>query len=558
MKRLLRAPAALAAAVLVLAATGAAAAGGPPWSASVPFTNVVASTPTAGGGYPVPPGSRVPLAGTCGPGPFDANHSESWLAVKPGTEDLVGTSKFFFDKYSTFYMFYVGAHQILDGTPSGNNQVQGYDCVSTGTQDMPPSWTDTTDPNVDFDTKGRVYQTMLPFNSFFDATKLHPDGEIDLSYSDDMGRHWVKGNGGVPLEPPNNASAKQAGHVEDKQWVAVNHIVGNQFQDHVYAAWAVFNGNGGGIKVRMAVSRDRGQTFAKAVTITPPSEVSAGATYVYPEIDAAGNLYVSVVSFPPNGSSSTIYVARSTDDARTFGPFVPITTVSIPPGEVYPNTRFRSGILENFAASPTSAGHLYLTYEDWDPVGGQADVKFTQSTDGGEHWTSPVVVNDNVDAGASTDQFQPSVAAGPNGAVAVAFYDRRQACPSGPSILPGDVGRTNFCIDTSLQAYKDSGQGAVLVGANVRISDFTWDPEQPGQHLGGLSQYPCAGARDPCSRGSGFIGDYFALAISAHNIYALMVSTHYPSDVTADEGGPIYYQQQVLATVPRSDFGAAY
>jgi hypothetical protein len=150
--------------------------------------------------------------------------------VKPGTEDLVGSSKFFFDKYSTFYMFYLGAHQILGGTPAGDNQVQGYDCVSTGTQAMPPSWTDTTDPNVDFDTQGRVYQTMLPFNAFWDASRLHPDGEIDLSYSDDMGRHWVKGNHGVPLEPPNNASALQLGHVEDKQWVAVNHIAGNSFQ----------------------------------------------------------------------------------------------------------------------------------------------------------------------------------------------------------------------------------------------------------------------------------------------------------------------------------------
>jgi hypothetical protein len=109
-----------------------------------------------------------------------------------------------------------------------------------------------------------------------------------MSYSDDLGSHWVKGNGGVPLEPPNNASAKQAGHVEYKQWVAVNHIVGNRFQDHVYAAWAVFNG--GGTTVRMAVSRDRGQTFAKAVTITPPSQVGAAATYVIPEIDAAGNV----------------------------------------------------------------------------------------------------------------------------------------------------------------------------------------------------------------------------------------------------------------------------
>jgi hypothetical protein len=451
-------------------------------------------------------------------------------------------------------MFYLGAHQILGGTPSGNNQIQGYDCVSTGTQDMPPSWTDTTDPNLDFDTKGRVYQTMLPFNAFWDASRLHPDGEIDVSYSDDMGRHWVKGNGGVALEPPNNASALQLGHVEDKQWVAVNHIPGNEFQDHVYAAWAVFNGQA--IKVRIAVSRDRGQTFDKAVTISAPSDVGPGVTYVYPEIDAAGTLYVSVVSFPANGGAHTMYVARSTDDGRTFSAFVPITTATIPPGEVYPNTRFRSGIVESFAASPTYAGHLYLAYEDWDSTLGQADVKFTQSTDGGQHWSTPVVVNDNVDApGAPTDQFQPSIAAGPGGAVAIEFYDRRQECPNDPSVLPDDVGRTNFCIDTTLQAYKDSGARAVATGPNLRVSQFTWDPEQPGQQLGGLSQYPCAGARDPCPTGSGFIGDYFGLAISDNNVYGLFVSTHYPSRVKADEGGPIYYQQQILSTVSRADLG---
>jgi hypothetical protein len=535
---------------LLFAAT--ASAGG--WSASIPFTNQIASSPSAGGGYPVPPGSRVPEAGTCGPGPFNANYSESWLAVKPGTEDLVGVSKFFFDKYSTFYMFYVGAFQIPGGTPSGANQVQGYDCVSTGTQDMPPSWTDTTDPNVDFDTKGRVYQTMLPFNAFWDASRLHPDGEIDVSYSDDMGRQWVKGNGGKALEPPNSASARQFGHVEDKQWIAVNHIVGNRFQDHIYAAWAVFNGSA--IKVRMAVSRDRGLTFDKALTLSPPSQVGSAVTYVYPEIDAAGYVYVSVVSFPPNGGSSTIYVARSIDDGRSFGPFVPVTTVNMIPTGGLPNTTFRDGITESFAASPTYPGHLYLTYEDWDPIAGQMDVKFTQSTDGGFTWTTPVVVNGNIDPpGAPTDQFQPSVAAGPGGAVAVEFYDRRQACPSDPSVLPSDIGRTNFCIDTTLQAYKDSGAGAVATGPNLAVSQFTWDPEQPGQQLGGLSQYPCAGARDPCPTGTGFIGDYFGLAISDSNVYGLFISTHYPSSVTADEGGPIYYQQQVLSTVRRSDLG---
>src|SRR6266511_1787116 len=545
---------------LVFAATASAAN----WS--FVGTNQVASTPTSGAGYPVPPGSRVPEAGTCREGPFNANHSESWIAVKPGTEDLVGSAKYFFDKYSTFYMFYLGALQILGGTPSGNNQIQGYDCLSTGTngqlnQDMPPSWTDTTDPNLDFDTGDggralvRVYQTMLPFNSFFDATKLHPDGEIDVSYSDDMGRTWVKGNGGKALEPPNNASAKQFGHVEDKQWIAVNHILGNINQDHVYAAWSVFNGSA--TKVRMAVSRDRGLTFGKAVTISLPSQVGPAVTYVYPEIDAAGFVYVSVVSFPPTGGASTIYVARSADDGHSFGPFVAVTTVNMIPTAGLPNTRFRDGITESFAASPMYPGHLYLTYEEWS--GTQMDVKFTQSTDGGFTWTAPVVVNDNVDApGVPTDQFQPSIAAGPGGAVAVEFLDRRQTCPSDPSILPADVGRANFCIDASLQAYKDTGSGAAPVGSNRRVTEFTWDPEQPGQHLGGLSQYPCAGARDPCPAGRGFIGDYFGVAVSDNNIYGLFPSTHYASNVTADEGGLIYYQQQVLSTVPRSAIAAGY
>src|SRR6266849_5367284 len=472
-----------------VAGPGTAAASGSGWTSSVPFTNQVASSPTTGGGYPVPPGQTFPNPGTCRAGTLDSNHSESWIAVKPGTENLVGSSKFFFENYSKFYDFYLGSYRILSGAPVGNNQVQGYDCVSTGTQAMPPSGTDVTDPNVAFDTQGRFYQTTLPFNAFWGGSTLHPDGAIDVSYSDDMGQRWVKGNGGQDLEQSPNASAKQAGHVEDKQWIAVNDVVGSPDQDHVYAMWSVFNSST--TKIRIAVSRDRGQAFSKSGVL---------------------------------------------------------------PAVSLPNSTIHDGTTENFTASPTFPGHLYLTYEDWD--GTQMDVKFTQSTDGGSSWSAPVRVNDNVDAvGVPTDQFQPSVAAGPGGAVAIAFYDRRQACPNDPSVLAADVGRTNFCIDTSLQAYKDAGAGAVRVGGNVRISQFTWDPEQPGQHFGGLSQYPCAGARDPCPVGRGFIGDYFGLAVSATNVYALFVSTHYPSSVTADEGGPVYYQQQVLATVPRSAIG---
>ena len=544
----MRKVAAIAVVALGLTAANAAVAQAQLWATSVPTTNTVVSQPSTGGGYPVPLGQTAPDPGTCRAGQYNSNFSESWVAVKPGTEQLVGTSKFFFETFSTFYDFHLGSFTIENGAPVAANQVQGYDCISTGTQAMPPSWTNNTDPNADFDTQGRVYQVTLPFNAFW--ANLHPNSNIAISYSDDLGQTWVKGNGGGPLEQFSNSTTKTLGRVEDKQWVAVNHIQGNPFQDHVYAAWAVYNGQN--TKIRIAISRDRGQSFSKAVTLSVPSETGPVTEYVYPAIDAAGNVYVAVASDKATSNDQkTIYVARSTDDGVTWSRFMRVVQASQLPGCCLPNTTFRDGILEHFAASPDYPGHLYVVWEDWD--GSQYDVKFSQSTDFGDSWSPPIVVNDNANPTA-TDQFQPQVAAGPGGAVAVNFYDRRAACPDDASVLPEDVGRQNFCIDVSLQAFRDSGSGAVPVGGNVRVSQFTCDPEQPGQTINGIDQMACAAHQDPCTTRA-FIGDYFGLAISSQNVYSLAVSTHYPSGVTADGGGPVYYQQQVLETISRAALG---
>ncbi len=529
----------------IVTPSGPAQAGG--WSSQVTVTNTVANTPFRGGGYAgYDPGATAPNPGSCRLGDYSANLSESWLAVKPGTETLVGTSKVFFEKYSTYYNFHLGAHTIINGTPSGSNIVQGYECVTTGTQDMPPSWTNNTDPNIAFDTKGRAYQTTLPFNAFW--ANLHPNSEIDISYSDDLGRTWVKGNGGQPLEHAPNWSSLSFGFVEDKQWVAVNHFPGSRFQDHVYAAWAVYNGQT--TKINLAVSEDRGQTFRTRATVTKPNQSGPTNEFVYPVVDPNGDVYLAIASSSPSSpTAKTIYVARSTDDARTFGPWVAVADATLIGSCCLPNTRFRDGILENFAASEDYPGHLYVVWEAWD--GTQMDVYLSQSTDAGSTWSAPLKVNDNV---GPTDQFQPSVAAGPGGAVAVAFYDRRAACPNDASIVPAHIGLTNFCIDTTLQVFTDHGAGAVMVGSNVRFSQFTWDPEQPAQTIDGLDQMACASHHNPCLVRS-FIGDYFGLAISGGNVYGLFVSTHYPSGVIGDQGTPVYYQQQVLATAARSALG---
>jgi hypothetical protein len=522
--------------------------------------NVVASSPVNGGGYPVPPGASLPTPGTCGPISLNANHSESWLAAKPGSETLVGSSKFFVDRYSTWYDFYLGAYSMPNGSPAGNVQMPGFDCVSNGgTQAMPPDWTNNTDPNNDWDTQGRVYELNLPFNAYWSGG-MHPNGAIALTYSDDNGETWSQGNGGAYLDQLSNSLSTTWGHVEDKQWIAVNHYVSSKYADHVYAMWTDFNGAGGNGKIMVAVSRDRGQSFSKPIQVSTPSAATPANTYVYPSVGPDGTVYVAFVSGYDTTNKNRVghvYVAKSVDDGKTWGPFTLAATPVENPVGSFANTNFRDGIIENFVSSQTHPGHVYLTYENYDTSAGTMDVYFTQSTDGGNSWSQPSLVNN--DAGtAATDQFQPSVAAGPGNAVAVAFYDRRAACPTGdPSI--STPGATNTCIAVTLQAYSDTGGtsvGAVPVGTNVNLSQYAWDPEQPLQTLGGLPQYPCAGHANPCPAGTGFIGDYFGLAISGKNVYALSVSTHYAAArVRADDGGPIYYQQQVLATVARSALG---
>src|SRR5438067_2783890 len=229
----LRAALAAASLTVVLWPTPAAASG--TWSSSVAFTNQRAGNVVTRGGYPVPAGATAPTPGTCRGGTYNANRSESWIAVKPGTEDLVGTSKIFFEKYSTFYDFHLGGHTFPGGTYEGSSMVTGYDCISTGSQNMPPSWTNNTDPNVVFDTKGRAYQVTLPFNAYW--TNLHPNGAIGAVYSDDLGKTWTTANGGNYLEFLNSQTSKAAGGFQDKQWVAVNHVPGSPNIDHVYAAW---------------------------------------------------------------------------------------------------------------------------------------------------------------------------------------------------------------------------------------------------------------------------------------------------------------------------------
>jgi hypothetical protein len=171
--------------------------------------------------------------------------------------------------------------------------------------------------------------------------------------------------------------------------------------------------------------------------------------------------------------------------------------------------------------------------------GNGVDVQLTESRNGGVDWTMPVNVNDQSTVHDGTDQFQPTVSASPSGTVAVSFYDRRLPCPSSDrNILPSDEGRTNFCINTTIQFYADESQGLRAEGSNIRVSTATWDPQNPGSTTGQLPT-----PFGPTTSLT-FIGDYFGLALSDTTAYVLSVSNH-------DSGqNPSHDQQQFLGILP--------
>jgi len=464
---------------------------------------------------------------------YDNHRSESWIAVDPtNANHLVGTSKFFFDP--VFYLFHLGSYVSFDGGKSWSNAViPGFDCTSVPAN----SWTDTTDPIHAFDSAGRVFSTLLPFSFTYNSAGnqvfgVVPNSAISVVKSADGGVTWAMGNQGQPLAIYTSSGL---GRTADKQWMTADANPSSPFRDNVYVGWTLFSGFSS--EIWFSRSTDHGEHFSTPVMLSVANNDGPFNTYIFLGTGPDGALYISYSSFPSNLSpESDVWVLKSTDGGQSFtGPtlakrFRFVTAVALS------NTTFRDGISYNMAVNPAN-GHVLLALEVQGDNG--IDVQLSESTDGGQTFSPPIFVNDAATVGDSTDQFQPTVAAGPDGTLAVAFYDRRLACPVGdPNILSADQGQTNFCINTSVQFFSDGPGGLQKLGSNIRVTQKTWDPQNPGSNSDGL---PHPGGPNSSVT---FIGDYFGLALSKQDAFVLFVST---ANLGAN---PTNDQQQFVGVVP--------
>ena len=497
-----------------------------PYGGQPGVTNIQATYPVVGG--------ATDKTGACVVNAqYNNHHSESWIAIDPtNSKHLVAMSKFFFDPQH--YLFHIGAQVSRDGGLHWSDGiVPGFDCQTAPHN----SWVDTTDPILAFDTQGNVYSAFLPYSFKYNPAGhqvwgVVPNDAVFVVKSSNGGDSWTTANHGVALAIYNSSGLGITG---DKQWITVDNNPRSPFANNIYVGWTLFTGISNDLW--FSRSTDQAAHFSTPVKLTSRNNDSPFNQFIMMGTAPDGTLYAAYTSFPSNTRPTVdVWVLKSKDGGQTFSTPMLAASFNAVSTAALANTSFRDGIADNFAVNPAN-GHLLLALEV--DSGNGVDVQLTESLDGGVHWTTPVNVNDPSTVHDGTDQFQPTVAASPGGTVAVSFYDRRLACTTNDgNILPSDTGRTNFCINTTIQFYSDTSGGLRAEGLNIRVSTATWDPQNPGSTT---DQLPTPFGPTTSLT---FIGDYFGLALSNTAAYVLSVSNH-------DSGqNPSHDQQQFLGIVP--------
>jgi hypothetical protein len=320
----------------------------------------------------------------------------------------------------------------------------------------------------------------------------------------------------------------------DKQWLAIDTNRRSKHFGRVYATWAIGNQDRDlRIYASYADARQDGtHTNWSRPRLVLPQALRVGDNGSLPRVAPDGTVWLATSSFGNNNEPLTMSLTSSRDGGRTWARRRLIVRHFV---DGYRNTTFRSAFGEAFVVGSRKVGHfypLYAAYEDSNASGTKLFIR--GSFDGGKHWSRAIQVSDTSGVG---DALQPNLVAAPNGTVAVAFYDRRLACPerdTPDATVAGLIfdprtpyGRENYCINTAIQFY-----GAKLrpLGRNIRLSEHTWDPQLSSP------RFDCI-----CNPAS-FIGDYFGIDSRGGFTYTASVETF-----NATGENPGYHQQQLVS-----------
>lgn len=238
------------------------------------------------------------------------------------------------------------------------------------------------DPWVAFDSRGNAYYGTLAFDTVA-TPPLPPTADVFVAKSTDGGCTWPTAA---------KVSGTSPSIYDDKDAIAADAHVNSPFRDNVYVSWTKFaGGNNGAAQIMFSRSTDGGVTWdnPQGISNAEPARGRQGANI---QVGPDGTVYVVWTDNTSHGQLVQ-KMAISYDGGKTFPKsniIVAIVTDDVPDG-ILPGTRFvANGIFPSMSIAPN--GTIYVAWSNH--TNGHAVVLFTKSTDGGQTWSTPIGAND--------------------------------------------------------------------------------------------------------------------------------------------------------------------
>jgi hypothetical protein len=388
------------------------------------------------------------------------------------------------------------------------------------------------DPWLAFAPNGDLYATCLAFTSpaqFFGTTV---EDNVEVLKSTGGGLTW-----GAPTVLHDNTLAKS---FNDKESITTDPTNPSM----AYMTWTFFTVPSGflkrsstahfgltGVKAPILFTRttDGGQTWEPVRTIYDPG-ANAGANGNQIVVRPDGTLldvFDEALGAKNNDGGSKgfdrdLSVISSADEGQTWAPSgKPIRTnklMGIPetdPDTGDPIDNNASTLIQLFdVAQDPHSGALYAVWEDARFSGGRYNgIAFSQSTDGGNSWSTPIPINQtptNIPIG-DREALIPTIAVAADGTVAVSYYDFRFNDAS-----PGLA--TDYWVVFGHPTTSTSLADPANWGGELRLTDRSFDAETAAFQGGGDTGQ------------SIFLGDYEGLKAVGNDFVATFCQAVSPSD----------------------------
>ncbi len=169
----------------------------------------------------------------------------------------------------------------------------------------------------------------------------------------------------------------------DKSWITVDNFAGSG-DGNVYLVARNFGGGGHGSRpdgIYLSRSTNDGLTWMSPLRLT-------GATTQGANVVVGPDHSVYVFYWSTNGFSDRLMMRKSTNQGQSFGSAVTVASLQTSSSVGDLGLEFRTNAFPQAAINPVN-GNIYVVYND-DPAGAdRGDIYFTESTNGGNSWSSP-------------------------------------------------------------------------------------------------------------------------------------------------------------------------